>query len=224
MHRKISDMIRTKFFILLGLAMFSLTALGQIDNQIITILEHCDKVMHNPAGTEISMSLNIKAMVVFSSSGTMTTYSKGEKSFTKAKMKILGKDITTYNGSDGKEDWMYRPAILDGENDTIYISKSDSSPKKDDYINLNIHKQYSVGKMKELDNYYEISFSKPKDKDFPKKTTLKINKKDYSLKEMSMKDTSFSMKLTITRIKFGVSDDVVTFNPKKFPGAKIIRR
>lgn len=58
----------------------------------------------------------------------------------------------------------------------------------------------------------------------PNKTTMVINKSDYTFHEMSVKDGANGFRMTATRIKFGVSDATLTFDAKKYPDAVVVRR
>ena len=46
----------------------------------------------------------------------------------------------------------------------------------------------------------------------------------YYFREMKAKQSGVSMTMTVTKIKFGVSDDVFKFDPKNYPNAIIVRK
>lgn len=53
---------------------------------------------------------------------------------------------------------------------------------------------------------------------------VKIDKDKYYFREMKAKQSGVSMTMTVTKIKFGVSDDVFKFDPKNYPNAIIVRK
>lgn len=66
---------------------------AQIPAEVESVLKKCSDKMHNPEGVEMDMRLNVKAVVSFN--GTIKIYAKGEKSLSKMRMKILGRDVKT---------------------------------------------------------------------------------------------------------------------------------
>ena len=53
---------------------------------------------------------------------------------------------------------------------------------------------------------------------------VKIDKDKYYFREMKAKQSGVSMTMTVTKIKFGVSDDVFKFDLKNYPNAIIVRK
>ena len=72
--------------------------------------------------------------------------------------------------------------------------------------------------------YYVITFREPIDKEDPKKATVKIDKDNYYIRELSSRFGAMKMTLTINRVKVGVSDAVFKLDTSKYPGAVIVRK
>ena len=53
---------------------------------------------------------------------------------------------------------------------------------------------------------------------------IDISKDKYHFREMKAKQSGVSMTMTVTKIKFGVSDDIFKFDPKNYPNAVIVRK
>ena len=52
---------------------------------------------------------------------------------------------------------------------------------------------------------------------------VKIDKDKYYFHEMKTRQNGVSMTMTVTEIKFGVSDDIFKFDPENYPNAVIVR-
>lgn len=204
-------------FILAGMALRA-----QIPAEVEEVLNKCAEKMHNPSGVEMDMNLNVKAVMSFN--GTIKMYSKGEKSLTKMRMKVLGREIRTETGSDGKQVWVFKPAVEEGDKDSVLVYKP-SGKKKGEYdLDFEVGKEYKKAKMKEKNGRYEITFSEPKDKEMPKKTTMVVNKSDYTFYQMGVKDGVVGFTMTATKIKYGVNDAVFVLDQKKYPNAVIVKK
>lgn len=212
-----------KLFCLLFIVFVGIAAYAQIPAEVETVLKKCSEKMNNSAGVEMDLNLSVKAMAVFSLNGTIKMYAKGDKSLAKVKMKVLGREIRSETGSNGKEQWFLKPAVGNGK-DTIIIT-TDLGKKKGEFdIDFDLYNEYTKAKMKEKNGRYEITLTNPKDKDMPKKTIMVVNKSDYTFHEMTIKDGANGFTVTATKIKFGVNDAILTFDPKKYPNAVVVRR
>lgn len=82
--------------------------------------------------------------------------------------------------------------------------------------------------MKESGLYYEITFSEPKRKGLSKKTSIKIAKDSYLLREFSLDEDidGFSGKITmtITKITKGCSDNWFILDKNRYKNAVVVRR
>ncbi len=218
----IKPMRKTFFTLLLSIA--GIVACAQIPAEVETVLKKCAEKMQNPAGLEMDMKLNVKALAVFSMTGNMKLYAKGSKSLAKMNMKILGREIRTETGNDGKEQWIYKPSVKESDKDTIIIINDPEKKKGEFDLDFDLNNEYRKAKMKEKNGRYEITFTDPKDKEMPGKTIMVINKSDYTFHEMTVKDGANGFTMTATKIKFGVSDAILTFDAKRYPNAIVVRR
>ena len=200
-----------------------ISAQAQIPAEVKDILQKCGEKSHHTGGTEIDMKLHVGA-VIASMNGTMKMYKKGDKSFSVVDMKALGRVIHTEKGFDGTQEWKYSKASDDEERDTLAITKSAKKSKDKYSINLGLDKEYKKAKLKTTDKFYEITFTDPLKKDTPKKSIIRIDKGKYLLHEYETKVGIASMKMTVTRIKYGVSDNVFVLDPKNYPNAVVVRK
>ena len=205
----------------------SMSAQAQIDPQATEIMRKCEKVMSNPAGMEMTMTVEAR-MVVKLSGMTATVAMKNEKSRATMVMKVLGREVRTEEGFDGTQEWSYRHIDLKKKGkevkDTLTIKKSAKKSESDYDIDFNMDKDYKTATVKVSGRYYELTFTNPVKKDDPKKVVVKIDKDKYYFREMKAKQSGVSMTMTVTKIKFGVSDDIFKFDPKNYPNAVIVRK
>ena len=223
MMRRLTKMIMAAILMICG----SMSAQAQIDPQATEIMRKCEKVMSNPAGMEMTMTVEAR-MVVKLSGMTATVAMKNEKSRATVVMKVLGREIRMDEGFDGTQEWSYRHIDLKKKGkevkDTLTIKKSAKKSESDYDIDFNIDKDYKTATVKVSGRYYELTFTNPVKKDDPKKVVVKIDKDKYYFREMKAKQSGVSMTMTVTKIKFGVSDDIFKFDPKNYPNAVIVRK
>lgn len=81
--------------------------MAQIDPQVTNIMRKCEKVMSNPAGLEMTMTIEAR-MVIKLSGITATVFEKNGKSRATIVMKVLGREVRTEEGFDGTREWSYR--------------------------------------------------------------------------------------------------------------------
>ena len=205
----------------------SMSAQAQIDPQATEIMRKCEKVMSNPAGMEMTMTVEAR-MVVKLSGMTATVAMKNEKSRATVVMKVLGREIRMDEGFDGTQEWSYRHIDFKKKGkevkDTLTIKKSAKKSESNYDIDFNIDKDYKTATVKVSGRYYELTFTNPVKKDDPKKVVVKIDKDKYYFREMKAKQSGVSMTMTVTKIKLGVSDDIFKFDPKNYPNAVIVRK
>ena len=205
----------------------TMTALAQIDPQVTEIMRKCEKVMSNPAGLEMTMSIEAR-MVIKLSGITATVSEKNGKSKASMVMKVLGREVKTEEGFDGTQEWSYRHIDLKKKGkevkDTLTIKKTTKKSESDYDIDFSVDKEYKTATVKVSGRYYELTFTNPIKKDDPKEMVVKIDKDKYYFREMKAKQSGVSMTMTVTKIKFGVSDDVFKFEPKNYPNAIIVRK
>ena len=78
--------------------------------------------------------------------------------------------------------------------------------------------------MKESGLYYVITFSAPLKKDLPKKTTTKIAKDTYYLREYIMSKGMGKITMTITKVTKGCSDNWFKLDMNRYKGAVVVRK
>ena len=221
--RRLTKMIMAAILMICG----SMSAQAQIDPQATEIMRKCEKVMSNPAGMEMTMTVEAR-MVVKLSGMTATVAMKNEKSRATVVMKVLGREIRMDEGFDGTQEWSYRHIDFKKKGkevkDTLTIKKSAKKSESDYDIDFGIDKDYKTATVKLSGRYYELTFKDPVKKDDPKKVVIKIDKDKYYFREMKAKQSGVSMTMTVTKIKFGVSDDIFKFDPAKYPNAVIVRK
>ena len=205
----------------------TMSALAQIDPRVTEIMRKCEKVMSNPAGLEMTMTMEA-SLVVKISGITATVAEKNGKSKATLVMKVLGREVRTEEGFDGTQEWCYRHIDLKKKGkefkDTLTVKKTAKKSKSDYDIDFGIDKDYKTATVKVSGQYYELTFTNPVKKDDPKKVVVKIDKDKYYFREMKAKQSGVSMTMTVSKIKFGVSDDIFKFNPKNYPNAVIVRK
>jgi hypothetical protein len=223
MMRRLTKMIMAAILMICG----SMSAQAQIDPQATEIMRKCEKVMSNPAGMEMTMTVEAR-MVIKLSGMTATVAMKNEKSKATVVMKVLGREIRMDEGFDGTQEWSYRHIDFKKKGkevkDTLTIKKSAKKSESNYDIDFNIDKDYKTATVKVSGRYYELTFTNPVKKDDPKKVVVKIDKDKYYFREMKAKQSGVSMTMTVTKIKLGVSDDIFKFDPKNYPNAVIVRK
>ena len=218
-----------KHWILAAILMLcgTMSALAQIDPRATEIMRKCEEVMSNPAGLEMTMTVEAR-MVIKLTGMTVTVAEKSGKSRATMVMKILGKEVRTEEGFDGMQEWSYRHIDLKKKGkevkDTLTIKKATKKSESDYDIDLSVDKDYKTATVKVVGRYYELTFTNPVKKDDPKKMVVKIDKDKYYFREMKAKQGGMSMTMTVTKIKIGVSDDVFKFDPKNYPNAVVVRK
>jgi hypothetical protein len=203
--------------------MISASAMAQIPANIMDVLNKCDQKMDDPNGMIIDMTLKTKILVL-SLNGTMRMYEKGDKSFCEVNIKALGKEMRTEQGFDGQQNWEFEAALSKKERDTLTITKGAQKKKEKFSVDMGLDKEYKKAKLKTTDKFYEITFTGPLTKDMPKKSIIRIVKDTYMLHQYETKVSIASMKMTVTKIKLGLSDNIFTFDPKKYPNAVVVRK
>lgn len=213
-----------KILVMVAVAiMTAMSVQAQIPAEVKDILEKCAEKDHHSGGCELDMKLHVGA-VIASMNGTMKMYKKGDKSFAVMQMKVMGHEIYTETGFDGTQTWRYSKAADDEERDTLTITKG-ALKKKDKFsVNMGLDKDYKKAKLKTTDKHYEITFTEPLNKEMPKKSIIRIDKNKYLLHEYETKVSIASVKMTVTRIKYGVSDNMFVLDPKKYPNAVVVRK
>ena len=205
------------------LLMLSIGVQAQIPQEVKDIMKKCSEKFKGDNGLEFDMKLHVGA-VIASMDGTMKMCKKGDKSFSIMSMKVKDHEMYSETGYDGTQTWRYERAVDEEERDTLTIKKGAQKKKEKFAVNMGVDKEYKNAKLKTTDKFYEITFTGPLTKDLPKKSIIRIVKDTYMLHQYETKVTIASMKLTVTKIKLGLSDNVFVFDPKKYPNAVVVRK
>jgi len=217
----------SKFWMLTFVLMMCgiMSAEAQISAEVSELLKKVAAKMDHPSGTEVDMNVRAK-MFIISVNMKMTVFSKGDKQRMKGTMKILGKTAQIESGFDGQQEWEYKHLDVKKENkkDTLYIKKVTKKSKADYDVDFDLDKSYRKATIKLKDKYHVITFTNPISKDDPKKVTMKIDKDNEVLREVSVKEGGATMTLTFNRIKYGVNNNVFVLDTSKYPGAVIVRK
>lgn len=205
------------------LLMLSIGVQAQIPQEVKDIMKKCSEKFKGDNGLEFDMKLHVGA-VIASMDGTMKMCKKGDKSFSIMSMKVKGHEMYSETGYDGTQTWSYQRAVDEEERDTLTIKKGAQKKKEKFAVNMGVDKEYKNAKLKTTDKFYEITFTGPLTKDTPKKSIIRIVKDTYMLHQYETEVSIASVKMTVTKIKLGVSDNVFTLDPKKYPNAVIVRK
>ena len=216
-----NNMKKNLLFVLL--LMLSIGVQAQIPQEVKDIMKKCSEKFKGDNGLEFDMKLHLGAVIV-SMDGTMKICKKGDKSFSVVQFKVKGHEMYREMGYDGTQTWSYEKAIDKDERDTLTITKGAQKKKEKFAVNMGMDKEYKKAKLKTTDKFYEITFTGPLTKDTPKKSIIRIVKDTYMLHQYETKVSIASVKMTVTKIKLGVSDNVFNFDPKKYPNAVVVRK
>ena len=220
-----------KIIVMFVVAMMATTsALAQFPDNVKEVLKKCDEKMtsyNTDAGMVLDMNMKAKVSIL-SVNGTVKSYVKNKKFFNVMSVKLLNKAINYEIGCDGVQKWTFKGGIGEEKKDSLIITKATEATKNEYAANLGYEKEYNKAKMKESGLYYEITFTGPKKKDISKKTTIKIAKDTYLLREFSVDEdmAGFGGKvtLTITKITKGCSDNWFKLDNNRYKNAIVVRR
>ena len=189
----------------------TLAAFAQTPEEILTRMEEAVN-NHEEEGSILGLDIKIPIL------GTMSTktWMLGDKMYIETK--VMGKDALIW--SDGTTQWTYIPSKNEIE---IEDDKPSSSSAEGDMEMLSgIADGYDVSIKKETAEAWYIQCKKSKDnknEDDPKKMDVVVSKADYHPISLSTKMKGVSV--TLHDIGFGVTEEKVTFDINKYPGAKI---
>ena len=212
-----------KNLMMMLLLVLSIGVQAQIPEEVKDIMKKSAEKFKNDNGLEIDMKMHLGAVII-SMDGTMKVCKKGDKSFSVLSMKVKGHEMYRETGYDGTQTWSYEKAVDKDERDTLTITKGAQKKKEKFSVDMGLDKEYKKAKLKTTDKFYEITFTGPLTKDMPKKSIIRIVKDTYMLHQYETKVSIASVKMTVTKIKLGVSDNVFNFDPKKYPNAVVVRK
>lgn len=202
-----------KLVLVLAAALVSLMAVAQTP---VEILEKMDQTMNQGKNEGMAMTMTMKIPIL----GAFDTHvwTLGEKSRAETQMK--GDKLVMWE--DGTNVWTYKSS--DNEI-TIEESKADHSSDAEEGLDIldGISEGYDFSIQKETEDTWFILCKKRKDnpnKDDPKKIELSVAKDTYILREMKTGMSGVTM--IMKDFVFGVTEADVTFDPARYPDAKIV--
>jgi hypothetical protein len=206
------------------------SAMAQIPAEVKEVLKKCEDKMasyNTPAGSMIDANIKMKVSVI-SLSGPIKMGMKGDKYFTTLSMYAMKKEMMKIElGFDGAQKWEYVSTSDDKKNDTLKITRTQSS-KNSLGVKIDYAKDYRKAKMKVSGRYYEITFSGPLRKGISKKATIKIDKESYLMREYSVNENlvghSAQFTVTITKLTRGCPDSWLKLDMNRYKNAKVVRR
>ena len=196
---------------LFALIAWAIPALAQTPEEILSRMEEAVS-QHESDGVVMTIDIKIPLLGTLST----TAWSLGDKM--RGEMKMGGESSIVW--SDGVTQWSYTPKenTIEIEND-----KPKASGEADSEMFKGITEGYDVSIKKETDEawYFQCKKSKSnKEKDDPKKMEVVVSKSTYFPISLSAK--LHGVTTTIRNIGFGVTEEQVTFDMSKYPGAKVV--
>lgn len=196
----------------LGCSTTQSTALAQSAEEIVNKMDEVLNQDHSQ-GMIMTMDMKIPLLGTFST----TAYVLGEKM--RAEANISGQKLISWQ--DETTSWTYDVAKNEVE---IENRTSESSEAEDNAKMLEgITEGYSVSIKKQTADAWYITCKKLRtntNKDDPKTMDLVVAKDTYM--PISLSATVSMVTVTLRNLAFGVTEDQVTFDPKKYPGVTII--
>lgn len=197
--------------LLVSLLFVAISTLAQTPREIVSRME---AEMNKHENDGLVMTVDVKVPII----GTMhtKTYALGDKMRIEAKM--MGVDMITW--SDGVTQWEYNSRTNEVE---ISTDEGSSSGSGDAEMFDDIMDGYDVVLKKETADAWHLTCRKTRantDKDAPKKMDLVVAKDTYYPVSLTAKASGMTM--TMRDISFGVTEEQVTFDIRKYPGAKVI--
>lgn len=196
------------FFTCLAL---SVAAMAQSAEEI---LEKMDEVFGQYENSGIAMTVQTKIPIL--GSVTMKAYSMDKKS--RMETRMFGVDLIIWD--DGVTEWTYN-----SKNNELEIANSKPSSGEDGDADMfkGVADGYDVSIKKETDEAWYILCKKSKtntNKEDPKNMEIVVAKGSYHPISLTTKISGTT--LTMKDLSFNVTEDQVTFDPKKYASAKVV--
>ena len=189
----------------------SVVAMAQTAEEI---LEKMDAIFSQHENDGVIMTVQTKVPIV--GTVTMKVYTLGDKS--RMETRMMGSTLITWD--DGVTEWEYNPKDNELE---IAHSKPSSDTDGDADMFTGVTDGYDVSIKKETADAWHIQCKKSKtntNKDDPKNIEIVVAKGTYHPVSLSTKMEG--LRLTMKDISFGVTENQVTFDPKKYASAKVV--
>ena len=193
---------------ILAAMMLALTLRAQVPQEVQQVLDKAEAWTDQEKGYTMTVAYSILTIDL-----QMDILGKGSCFVTRiTSSKNEGQVVEA--GFNGTQQWLHNTS-----DNTLTISPA---TKPDKTANLTNTTGYGKGKMKQKDGLYEITLTKPKDKDMPSKMVIRVNAKTYAPVSYTVKSGITSMTLKVLRIKQGLDDSEVCYDPtERFKGATV---
>jgi outer membrane lipoprotein-sorting protein len=203
-----------RFICILIAGTFAALSWGQTAQEIV---DRMDAAMDEARSENFAFTMDIKMPIV----GTVTSraYTWGDK--TRLEMVEDGNPVTTW--IDGPTEWTYYPS----KNEIEIAPHEQTSSSTETTGNMEMFEGitdgYNVKIKKETPTAWYIRCKKSKsnqDKDDPKTMDLIVSKDNYMPLSLSTKASMVTV--TLRDVDFNVTEEMVTFDPSKYPTATVI--
>lgn len=189
----------------------SVVAMAQTAEEI---LEKMDDIFGQHENDGIAMTVQTKVPII--GTVTMKVYNLGEK--TRMETKMMGQALLIWD--DGVTEWTYNT-----KGNELVIANSTPSSEEDGDVDMfkGVTDGYDVSIKKETADAWHILCKKSKtntNKDDPKSMEIVVAKGTYH--PISLSTKMEGLKLTMKDLSFGVTENQVTFDPKKYASAKVV--
>lgn len=203
--------IMKRFWCFIACLCLSVVAMAQTAEEI---LEKMDDVFSRHENEGIAMTVQTKVPIL--GTVTMKVYSLGEK--TRAETSMMGASLIIWD--DGVTEWTYNT-----KDNELEIAHSMPSSETDGDADMftGVTDGYDVSIKKETADAWYINCKKSKsntNKDDPKNMEIAVAKGTYH--PISLSTKMEGLRLTMKDLSFGVTENQVTFDPKKYASAKVV--
>lgn len=200
-----------KVFCFLTCLALSVAAMAQTAEEILAKM---DEIFSKHEHDGLAMTVQTKIPII--GTLTMKAYTLGDK--TRVETQMMGASVITWD--DGVTEWTYN-----SKDDEIEIDNAKPSSGEDGDADMfkGVAEGYDVSIKKETAEAWYIQCKKSKtntNKDDPKNMELVVAKGTYYPLSLSAKVSGVS--LTMKDLSFDVTEEQVTFDPKKYASAKVV--
>ena len=200
-----------KIFCIIACLALSVAAMAQTAEEI---LDKMDEVFSRYEKDGIAMAVQTKIPIL--GSITMKAWTLGQKS--RMETKLMGANLIIWD--DGETEWTYN-----AKDDKLTIDSSTPSSEEDGDAEMfqDVTDGYDVSIKKETADAWYIQCKKSKtntNKEDPKSMEIVVAKGTYH--PVSLTTKMQGVTLIMKDLSFGVTEEQVTFDPKKYASAKVV--
>ena len=200
-----------KIFCIIACLALSVAAMAQTAEEI---LDKMDEVFSRYEKDGIAMAVQTKIPIL--GSITMKAWTLGQKS--RMETRLMGTNLIIWD--DGETEWTYN-----AKDDKLTIDSSTPSSEEDGDAEMfqDVTDGYDVSIKKETADAWYIQCKKSKtntNKEDPKSMEIVVAKGTYH--PVSLTTKMQGVTLIMKDLSFGVTEEQVTFDPKKYASAKVV--